>query len=140
MKRLLALGLILLVFVVACGKKEVKRVSADSKMTTEAFAVVEKLRAAYLKNDFSAIQQNTTRYGYSSIANARKSFDSAELTFNPVLVEIFGDTVNVYISWNGTWKKNGKTFEDKGLADFILKEKPLKVDEILRDNPFSKPE
>ncbi len=140
MKKILALGLILLVFIAACGKKEVKRVSPDSKVTLEAFDVAEKLRDAYLKHDRAAIEKYTTREGYISIANARKNFDSAELTFTPVLVEIYGDTVHCYISWNGTWKKEGKAIDDRGLAVFVMKEKPLKLDEILRDNPFSKPE
>jgi hypothetical protein len=141
MKRLLALGIILLVFVSACGgKKEVKKISPDSALTTTAFAVAEKLREAYIKNDRAVIEENTTREGYLSMTNARKSFDSAELTFTPMLVEIYGDTVHLYISWNGTWKRGGKTIEDRGLADLIFKEKPLKLDEILRENPFARPE
>ena len=140
MKRLLALCIILLVFVTACGKKEVKKVTPDSAITSEAFAVVEHLREAYVKNDRAAIEKYTTRAGYLSMANARKSFDSAELAFTPALVEIYGDTVHIYISWNGTWRKSGKSIEDRGLADFILREKPLKLDEVLRTNPFSKPE
>jgi len=141
MKRLLALCIILLVFLSACGgKKAVKKVTPDSAMTTEAFAVVDKVREAYIKNDRAEIEKNTTRAGYLSMANARKNFDSAELSFTPVLVEIFGDTVHVYVSWNGTWKKGGKLIEDRGLGDFILKEKPLKLDQIMRENPFSKPE
>lgn len=140
MKRLVALGLILLIFVAACGKKEVKKVSADSALTTEAFAVAEKIREAYLKGDRATIERYTTGAGYRSIIAARKSFDSAELTFSPMLVEIYGDTIHLYISWNGTWKRGGKTTEDRGLADFIMKEKPLKLDEILRENPFSRPE
>jgi len=140
MKRLLALGLILLAFVGACGKKEVKKVSPDSKLTTEAFEVADKIREAYLENDRAAIERYTTRGGYASISISRRSFDSADLTFTPVLVEIYGDTVHVYISWTGTWKKGGKTIDDRGLADFIMKEKPLKLDEILRENPFRRPE
>jgi len=140
MKRFLALGLILLVFIAACGKKEVKKVTSDSALTTEAFAVVEKTREAYVKNDLIALEKFSTREGYRSIINAKKSFDSVELAFTPVLVEIYGDTVHLYISWNGTWKKGGNVTEDRGLSDFVLKEKPLKLDEILRTNPFSKPD
>ena len=140
MKRLLALCVILVVFVAACGKKEVKKVTPDSALTIEAFAVAEKLREAYVKNDRATIEKYTTRAGYLSMANARKSFDSAELTFTPALVEIYGDTVHIYVSWNGTWKRGGKSIEDRGLADFILREKPLKLDEVLRTNPFSKPD
>jgi hypothetical protein len=140
MKKLLALGLILLVFVIACGKKEVKKTSMDSMLSTEAFAVAENLRQAYLKNDRDLLEQNTTKLGYVSIANSRKNFDSAELTFTPVLVELYGDSVHLYTSWNGVWKRGEETFEDRGLAVFVLKEKPLKLDEILRASPFNKPE
>ena len=87
MKRLLAIGLILLVFVVACGKKEVKKTSTDSKLTTEAFAVADQIREAYVMNNRAVIERYTTRDGYASITNARKSFDSAELTFNPGILQ-----------------------------------------------------
>jgi hypothetical protein len=140
MKKLLALGLILMVFVVACGKKEVKKSSQDSMLSTEAFAVAENLRQAYLKNDRDLLEKNTTKLGYVSIASARKSFDSAELTFTPALVELYGDSVHLYVSWNAVWKRDNETIEDRGLAVFVLKDKPLKLDEILRANPFNKPE
>jgi hypothetical protein len=140
MKKLLALGLILLVFVIACGKKEVKKASPDSALSTEAFAVAENLRQAYIKNDRDLLERNTSKLGYISIVGARKSFDSVELTFTPALVELYGDSVHLYISWNGVWKRGEETFEDRGLAVFVLKEKPMKLDEILRANPFNKPE
>jgi hypothetical protein len=132
--------LILLVFITACGKKEVKKVSSDSALTNEAFTVADTVRAAYIKNDLTTLEKFSTREGYRSILSAKKSFDSAELTFTPMLVEIYGDTVHLYVSWNGTWKKGDNIIEDRGLADFILKEKPLKLDEVLRANPFSKPD
>ena len=140
MKRFLTLGLILLVFITACGKKEVKKVSSDSALTIEAFTVAERIREAYLKNEFATLENLSTREGYRSIINARKNFDSAELTFTPTLVEIYGDTVHLYISWNGIWKKGVNVTEDRGLSVFVLKEKPLKLDEIMRTNPFSKPD
>jgi hypothetical protein len=141
MKKLLALGLILmLVFVVACGKKEVKKQSFDSRLTVEAFAIAENLRQAYLKNDRDLLENNTTKLGYVAIASARKSFDSVELTFNPALVELYADSTHVYVQWHGIWKKGDETFEDRGLTVFVLKGKPLKLDEILRANPFNKPD
>jgi len=140
MKRFLALGLIVLIFIAACGKKEVKKVSPDSALTIEAFTVAEKIREAYLNNDLAALEKLSTRDGYRSVIRAKKIYDSAELTFVPTLVEIYGDTVHLYISWNGTWKKGGNVTEDRGLTVFVLKEKPLKLDEMLRTNPFSKPD
>jgi len=140
MKRLLALGLILFVFVVACGKSEVKKPTPDSLQTVEAFAVVENLRLAYLKNDRDLLEKNTTKLGYVNVAGGRKNFDSVEMAFNPALVEIYGDMLHVYVSWNGVWKRGDNTIEDRGLAVFVMKEKPLKLDDVLRSSPFNKPE
>jgi hypothetical protein len=142
MKRLFALGLILLVFVLvgSCGKKEVKKPTADSMATVAAFEVIENLRQAYVKNDRDLLERNTTKLGYVNIAGGRKSFDSVEMTFAPALVEIYSDAVHVSVQWNGVWKRGDNTIEDRGLAVFVLKEKPLKLDNILRVSPFNKPE
>jgi hypothetical protein len=141
MKKCLALSLIVLVMVViSCGKKEVKKVSEDSKMAVEAFDVAEKIKEAYIKKNFTAIEEHTTKDGARSILASMKGFDSVELEFNPVLIEIEGDLLHLYISWNGIWQKSGKTTEESGLAAFVLKGKPLKLDNILRANPFVYPE
>jgi hypothetical protein len=141
MKKFWVFGLILLLFfAISCGKKEVKRQSMDSKQTIEAFAVAENLRQAYIKNDRDMIEKNTTKLGYVSIAGVRKGFDSAELVFVPALVEVYGDSLHVYVQWNGVWKRGGEVIEDRGLAVFVMKDKPLKLDQILRSNPFNKPE
>jgi hypothetical protein len=141
MKKLLALGLILLLTcVVSCGKKEVKKQSFDSKTTLEAFAAAENIRQAYIKNDRDLLEKNTTKLGYMAITGARKSFDSVDITFTPALVEIHGTKTHLYIQWTGSWKRGDDVYEDRGLAVFVMKEKPLKLDEILRANPFSKPE
>ncbi len=140
MKRLFILALIALVFVGACGKKQVKRTSEDSKLATEAFAVAETIKEAYLKRDISGIEKNTTKDGFRSVEGVMKSFDSAELVFNPVLVEMEDNTVNLNISWTGKWKKGGNTTEERGMAVFIMSGRPLKVDNILRSNPFKYPE
>lgn len=140
MKRFLALTLIMLVFVVACGKKEVKKTSEDSKLATEAFAIADAVRMAYLKRDINALESNTTREGFRAVSGVLKSFDSAELTFNPVLVELEDNAVNVNISWAGKWLKGGKTTEERGMAVFVMTGRPLKLSGIVRTNPFKYPE
>jgi len=142
MKRLfcVALLLIMAVFAVSSGKKEVKKVTEDSKTATETFAIVDGIKEAYLKRDVFGIEQNTTRDGFRAINSVIKSFDSAELIFTPVLVEIDGGTVNVNVSWKGTWKKAGKTTEERGMAVFTVRGVPLKVDAVLKSNPFKYPE
>ncbi|HKN19741.1 MAG TPA: hypothetical protein VJW95_08090, partial [Dissulfurispiraceae bacterium] len=138
MKRLLfaAVVIIMAVLAVSCGKKAVKKVSEDSKTATDTFAVVEAIREAYLKKDVSEIEKNTTKDGFREISGEMKTFDSAALNFNPVLVEIEEGTVNFNVSWVGTWTKGGKTTEQRGMAVFVLKGTPLKVDAVLRANPF----
>lgn len=132
--------LVMVVFVVSCGKKEVKKVSEDSRTATETFAIADGIKNAYLKRDLFGIESNTTRDGFKQITSVIKSFDSAQLTFSPVLVEIDGGNVNLYVSWKGTWTKDAKTTEDRGMAVFVFKGVPLKVDSILRGNPFKYPE
>lgn len=139
MKGLLVYAIIVFVFVASCGKGEVKKVSEDSKMATEAFSLAEKIREAYAKKDLSTIEKNSTREGFRTISSAFKPFDSVDLTFNPVWVEIEDNMVHLNISWKGRWQKNGKTTEERGMAVFVLKGRPLKVDNILRANPFSHP-
>jgi hypothetical protein len=136
MKRLLVYAIILFVFVASCGKGEVKKVSEDSKMATEAFSLAEKIREAYAKKDLSTIEKNSTREGFRTISSALKTFDSVDLTFSPVWVEIEDNVVHLNISWKGIWQKGGKTTEERGMAVFVLKGRPLKVDNILRANPF----
>ncbi len=136
----MAVVLVMAVLVVSCGKKEIKRVSEDSKTATETFAIADEIKDAYLKRDLFDIEKNTTRDGFKQIASVIKSFDSAQLTFSPVLVEIDGGNVSLYVSWKGAWVKDAKTTEDRGMAVFIFKGVPLKVDAILRGNPFKYPE
>lgn len=140
MKRFLLLALIMFVFVASCGKGEVKKVSEDSKIATEAFALAETIRAAYTKRDLAIIEKNATREGFRTISSALRSFDSVDLTFSPVWVEIEDNVVHLNISWKGTWQKGSKKTEERGMAVFVLKGRPLKVDNILRVNPFRYPE
>jgi hypothetical protein len=135
-----ALVLIMAVFVVSCGKTAVKKVSEDSKIATETFAIVEAIKESYINKDVLGIEKNTTKDGFRAISSVLKTFDSAELTFNPVLVEIEEGTVSLNISWKGTWKKGGNTTAERGMAVFVLKGMPLKVDAVLRANPFKYPE
>jgi len=130
-----------LIFLLAsCGKKEVKQVSEDSKTAQEAFMLAEAVKNAYTKKELSAIEKNTTEQGYKDIIEARKNFDSAELSFTPHWVEIEDSKVNLHISWNGTWIAKGKKTEDRGLAIFVMEGRPLKLAKVLRDNPFRNPE
>jgi hypothetical protein len=136
-------ALAMLMFVVSCGggKKEVVRTSEDSRIATEAFKVVEDIKEAYVKKDVQAIERNTTKEGFKAISQTVRRFDSASLNFSPVWMEIEQDgTVSLNVSWTGTWKRGSATFDERGMAVFMLKGRPLKVDAIVRENPFRHPE
>jgi len=142
MKRLYlaALVFIIFVFAVSCGKAAVKKVSEDSKIATETFAVVDDIKEAYIRKDISGLEKDTTSEGLRAITGVMKTFDSAELNFSPIFVEIDGGNVDLNVSWKGVWKSGEKTTEERGMAVFVFKGMPLKLDAILRGNPFKYPE
>jgi hypothetical protein len=132
--------LFLIFFLASCGKQEVKKTSDESKIAQEVFRLAEVIKDAYIKNDRLTLEKNSTKDGYQEIIEARKSFDSAELTFTPRWVEIEYSAVNLHVSWNGTWTIRSKKTEDRGLAVFVFEGKPLKLAKVLRANPFKQPE
>jgi len=131
--------LIAVMMLAACGKKEVKQVSADSMVSTEAFELAEKLRAAFVKKDLVTIQQNSTETGYRDIMSNRRPYDSVELTFTPRWVEIEKDQTVLNVTWKSKWTTAGKAASDRGMAVIVMEGRPLKVSRILRGNPFLYP-
>jgi len=136
----IAIILIVTLSVISCGKKEVKKVTAESKIAQEAFAVSEEIKEAYLKKDLPSIEKNTTKEGYRELIGAIKSFDKAELTFSDKWVDIDKAAVSLKIAWEGKWVVRGETIEERGTAIFIFEGSPLKLSRILRNNPFRQPE
>ncbi|NLI29991.1 MAG: hypothetical protein GX423_07945 [Nitrospiraceae bacterium] len=139
-KYVILLMIALVVFVAGCGKKAVKPVSADSKTATEAFALIENVRQAYVNRNMTALQAYTTPEGFQSISSMIKPFDSVKMEFRPMLVDIRDGVVTIYVSWTGVWMAAGQKHEERGLASFALKGAPLKVDNVLRASPFRYPE
>lgn len=138
MRKAVLLCCILLLF--SCGKKEVKPESQESRAAQEAFAVAETIRDAFIKNDLETIRENTTGDGFSQVASYRKVVDSVELTFTPRWVEIEKEGhVTLNIQWKSGWITSEKTLEDRGMTVFILEGKPLRLNRIVRANPFEYP-
>jgi hypothetical protein len=134
-------GLIMIFFLLSCGKQEVKPVSEESKIAQEAFKLAEVIKNAYVKNDRLTIERNSTKEGYQELIGAMKRFDNAELFLTPRKVDIEEDsTVYLSLTWNGTWTVGGKRTENRGMAIFVMEGKPLKLSRILRENPFIQPE
>ncbi|MBF0563780.1 MAG: hypothetical protein HQK89_00900 [Nitrospirae bacterium] len=143
-------GLLVLVMVgglllSACGKKEVKATPMEAKVANSAIEVIERIKDGYLKGNKEGMKKDMTNDGYISITTGMKSFDSADLVFVPNWVSIKetspkDKSIMVNISWTGTWHKGRQSDSEKGLAVFVLKGEPPKLDEIDRDNPFVYPE
>ncbi len=124
----------------SCGKDEVKKVSVESQIAQDAFRLVEVLKNAYVENDRVTLEKNSTKDGFRELIGALKSFDIAGLVFTPKWFEIEDSTVYLHIAWNGTWRAKGKRTEERGVALFVLEERPLKLAKVLRQNPFRQPE
>ncbi|MCX8034233.1 MAG: hypothetical protein N3A00_02810 [Thermodesulfovibrio sp.] len=139
MRKFLILSLMLIIL--ACGgKKQIKQPSLEYLYTTEAFKVVDEIRLSYQNKDNAGIRKNCSEAAYREIIASIKPFDKVELEFTPVLVEMEGDGMRLYVSWNGKWSYLGKDMEERGLASFFLRGNPLKVEKILRGNPFKYPD
>jgi len=129
-----------ILLIASCGKKEVKKVSPESKIAHEVFGIAETIRNAYVKNERATLERNSTKEGYRELIGAMKSFDSVELTFTPRWVDIEDSVIYLNVSWKGTWVVSGKKTEERGMAIFVLEGKPPKLARVLRANPFKQPE
>jgi hypothetical protein len=87
------------VMLVSCGKKEVKQVSQESKISMEAFALVETVKNAFVVKDTITLRKNSTEEGYKGITANTRTYESVEFTFTPRWVEIENDKLHVNISW-----------------------------------------
>ena len=139
MKKALVL-LFVISALLSCGKKEVKQETDDSKIAQEAIMVAEEIKIAYLKNDLAAIEYNSTKDGYREILGAIKSFDKAELAFTPKWVDIDRSSVSLKVAWDGLWVVKGQKTDERGTAVFMFEGRPLKLNRVLRANPFRQPE
>ena len=139
MKKVLLL-LFVGVLLVSCGKKEVKKVSQESKLAQEAFALAETVKDAFMVKDNITLKKSSTEDGYRDITANTREYERVELTFTPRWVEIEGTQLHLNISWKSTWVVSGKSTEERGMAVFVMEGTPLKLTRVLRGNPFVMPE
>jgi len=133
----IALVLLICCFAAACGgKKEVKQVTQESKTATEAFALAETIKTAFMMRDTSTLQKNATETGLKDITANRRVYDSVDISFTPRWVEIEGSQLMVNIAWKSSWTLSGRRNEERGMAVFVMEGSPLRVSKILRSNPF----
>lgn len=135
MKKVLLL-LFVGVLLVSCGKKEVKQVSQESKLTQEAFTLTETVKNAFMVKDNITLKKSSTEEGYRDITANAREYERVELTFTPRWVDIEGNQLHLNISWKSTWVASGRSTEERGMAVFVMEGIPLKISKILRGNPF----
>lgn len=124
----------------ACAKKEVKVQSEDSKLAVEAFALAEGMRQSYVGKDFKGLEKYMTAEGYKFVSKRLRDFEKAELSFTNRWVEIEGDKVVLNVSWQGTWTIRGRERQSRGMAVLEFVGRPLRLNRVLRANPFTNPE
>lgn len=133
--------LIIIFFLFSCGsKKHVKPLSEEYRYTTEAFRVIEELIQAYQNKDNARIKKHCSESAYREIIASIRPFDRAELDITPVLGEMEKDMLRLYVSWNGKWVYSDRETEERGLAVFLMKGNPPRVEKILRGSPFRYPD
>ncbi|UCE79770.1 MAG: hypothetical protein JSV13_03785 [Nitrospiraceae bacterium] len=136
MKKIVFVILIVLL-VMSCGKKEaVKKISHESQLAQESFALAETVRQAFEKGDLGIIKINSTEAGYADITSNERAYDRVGLVFTPRWVEIEDENVSLNIAWKGTWTADDMIAQESGMAIFLMEGTPLKVTKILRANPF----
>ncbi len=124
----------------ACGKKEVKVQTEDSKLAVEAFALAENLREAYVKKKFSAWEGYSTDRGLRDLNRDLGEFDKVELSFSNRWLEIEDERLVLNVAWEGTWTIRGRERQERGMAVFELTGRPLRLNKILRSSPFTNPD
>jgi hypothetical protein len=140
MKKIISVFFLAVMLISCGGKKEVKQVSQESRTATEAFAVAEAVKNAFIKRDMATIQSQSTDAGFRDITASKKGYDSVELTFTPRWVEIEGSQLFVNIAWKSAWTISGRKSEERGMAVFVMEGTPLRISKIMRANPFIFPE
>lgn len=132
---------LLFLLITGCGiRKEVKIPSQEYTYTTQAFQVVNELRQAYQNRDNLSMRKNCSESGYREIVASMKPFDKAELEFTPVFAEMEDGVLKLYVSWNGKWSYIDKETEERGLAIFLIRGNPPKIEKIIRGSPFRYPD
>ncbi len=140
MKKIVPFLLLCCLSISCGGKKEVKQVSLESKTATEAFALAETIRDAFVRKDLPTIQRNATEAGYRDVMAGRTAFDSIELSFTPRWVEIDGSALTLNVAWKSSWTISGRKIEERGMAVFGMEGNPLRLTKIMGANPFIFPD
>ncbi|MBF0336774.1 MAG: hypothetical protein HQL05_02990 [Nitrospirae bacterium] len=132
--------LIMLLFVLlSCGKDEVKITPDESKIAASVMNVIDQIRQLYQGHAKAELKELSTPEGYMGYLSATKDFDTASLTFTPKWVNVKDSTVEINVAWKGVWRKGDDVVNEQGICIFVMTRQPIKLLQILRENPFNYP-
>ncbi|MEF9425805.1 MAG: hypothetical protein L0956_00995 [Candidatus Mariimomonas ferrooxydans] len=135
MKKTCVTLIILVSVFLGCSSKEKIKPSDDSQLTTEAMNSINTLKTSYEEKDWDTFRSRLTPVLATKISK-EPSFEKAELSFSPRMVDINNSDVMVSLNWMGEWVIRGKERRDRGVAVFVFEGTPLKLSRIEGDNPF----
>jgi hypothetical protein len=107
--RLVAVLMVACLVPLACSSKE-PRYPADHARFLKIDAAVETLRAAYVKRDLPTIQAmmlplDQLERLQKDIAKDFETYQDLSLDFSIDRIVVEGDTIDVFIHWQGQWKR-----------------------------------
>ncbi len=138
MRKTCLLVVLLAVLSLGCSKDAVKP-SEDSLITTNALAVIEAIKEAYVNKSEANIH---THMGSSLASSVIKNlyFEQAVLRLTPRLVKLTDTSVNVNLNWQGTWQfANDKEVKISGVGNLIFHRETMELTSVDGDNPFMTP-
>lgn len=121
---------------VACSKGEVKRPSEEAIIAKEAMEFVRALKEAYMDGDEEKMKEMLVSEEVLKNFSMEDKPYLLEFTFRWIEIKEPERKAEVYVTWQGVWKKAGQENEARGFCLFVLEGRPFKLSKILRENPF----
>ena len=133
---IIAISLVILFF--GCSKKEELKPSTDSLLASEAISAIDAIKSAYQGKNKDILQNRLDALLAEDLLQ-QLQFETANLSFTPRMIKITESAVIVQMNWQGIWGIKGKEFKNRGVTDFVLEGRPMKLRQINGDNPFHIP-
>lgn len=131
---------VFLLLLAGCSSDE-KRPTEDSLMAAEAITLIDGLKKAYERKDFSAMERFFASGSFDTVKNRLREFESVKLDIKPQMIEVEPEgTLKARVLWSGTWTTPDGQVQKGGALEMRLAGKPLRIKEIIQGNPFRHPE
>lgn len=120
----------------ACSKGEVKGPSEEAIIAKEATDFLRTLKDAYMSGDEERLKEMLISEELLKNFSMQDKPALLEFTFRWIEIKEADKKVEVYVTWQGLWKRGRSDNETRGLCLFVLEGRPFKLSKILRENPF----